>query len=275
MATAAAQSGKGQVYFLSHGGPPTMFETTSAPYKAWQKYGKMIEAEKPRGLVVVSAHWENPSHSDGVVVNTDSSNPLVYDFYGFPKNYYEQKFASRGDPQMLKDVTAALKSSGVEASTDKRGLDHGVWVPFLVAFAGKTAIPIVQVSLPGDSNPVSAAKLGKALSTLRDEGYSIMGSGQAVHNLRDYMMGGKGSYGDAFLHAIEGALHSDAPAEGAIGLFRHPAYRQAHPTPEHLLPLVVAAAAADPKTDALQDIFVQPNGPLGWGMWMWKPKAAL
>ncbi|BEJ11731.1 hypothetical protein CspHIS471_0201910 [Cutaneotrichosporon sp. HIS471] len=275
MATAAAQSGKGQVYFLSHGGPPTMFETTSAPYKAWQKYGKMIEAEKPRGLVVVSAHWENPSDSDGVVVNTDSSNPLVYDFYGFPKNYYEQKFASRGDPQMLKDVTAALKSSGVEVSTDKRGLDHGVWVPFLVAFAGKTDIPIVQVSLPGDSNPVSAAKLGKALSTLRDEGYSIMGSGQAVHNLRDYMMGGKGSYGDGFLHAIEGALHSDAPADGAIGLFRHPAYRQAHPTPEHLLPLVVAAAAADPKTDALQDIFVQPNGPLGWGMWMWKPKAAL
>jgi aromatic ring-opening dioxygenase catalytic subunit (LigB family) len=214
----------------------------------------------------------------------------VYDFYGFPKNYYEQKFASRGNPELLKDVMAALKASGVQVSTAKRGLDHGVWggspsaswplseltpVPFLVAFAGKTDIPIVQVSLPGDSSPVSAAKLGKALAALRDEGYGIMGTGQAVHNLRDYMMGGGGSYGDAFLHAIEGALHSDSPADGAIGLFRHPAYRQAHPTPEHLLPLVVAAAAADPKTDALQDIFVQPNGPLGWGMWMWKPKAAL
>lgn len=214
----------------------------------------------------------------------------MYDFYGFPKNYYEQKFASRGDSQMLKDVTAALQSSGVEVSTAKRGLDHGVWgespstesdcnaltaVPFLVAFEGKTDIPIVQVSLPGDSSPVSAAKLGKALAALRDEGYGIMGSGQAVHNLRDYMMGGQGSYGDSFLDAIGGALHSDSPVDGAVGLFRHPAYRQAHPTPEHLLPLVVAAAAADPETDALQDFFVQPNGALGWGMWTWKPKASL
>lgn len=208
----------------------------------------------------------------------------MYDFYGFPKNFYEQKFASKGDPQMLKDVTAALKASGVEVSTARRGLDHGVWgeslspqsrltlVPFLVAFAGKTDIPIVQVSLPGDSSPVSAAKLGKALASLRDEGYGVMGTGQAVHNLRDFMMGSRGSYGDTFLHAIEGALKSDSPVEGTINLFRHPVYRQAHPTPEHLLPLVVAAAAVDPQSDDLKDIFVHPNGALGWGMWMWKPQ---
>lgn len=40
-------------------------------------------------------------------------------------------------------------------------------MPFKVAFAGKTDIPIVQVSLPGDGSPVSSAKLGKALSSLR------------------------------------------------------------------------------------------------------------
>lgn len=50
---------KGQVYFLSHGGPPTMFETNSAPYKAWQKYGQTVAEQNPRGLVVVSAHWES------------------------------------------------------------------------------------------------------------------------------------------------------------------------------------------------------------------------
>jgi aromatic ring-opening dioxygenase catalytic subunit (LigB family) len=36
-----------------------MFDTESGPYKAWQKYGKAVEAANPRGLVVVSAHWEN------------------------------------------------------------------------------------------------------------------------------------------------------------------------------------------------------------------------
>jgi len=36
-----------------------MFETTSKPYLAWQDYGKMVNAAKPKGLVVVSAHWED------------------------------------------------------------------------------------------------------------------------------------------------------------------------------------------------------------------------
>lgn len=104
-----------------------MFDTNSAPYKAWIKYGKAVAESNPKGLVVVSAHWENPSHSDAVVVNEDTTNPLVYDFYGFPANYYQQKFESRGNPQMLAAVKDALKAGGLSVSTAKRGLDHGVW----------------------------------------------------------------------------------------------------------------------------------------------------
>jgi hypothetical protein len=47
-------------------GPPTMFETQSKPYLAWQDYGKMVNAARPRGLVVVSAHWEDERGSDKV-----------------------------------------------------------------------------------------------------------------------------------------------------------------------------------------------------------------
>jgi aromatic ring-opening dioxygenase catalytic subunit (LigB family) len=128
----------------------------------------------------------------------------------------------------------------------------------------------VQVSLPGDSSPISAAKLGRALASLRDQGYGIMGTGQAVHNLRDYMMGVRGSYGKVFLDAVTAAVQSKTPLDDSINLFRHPAYRSAHPTPEHLLPLVVAAAAVDPETDKLNTLYVDPDGPLGWGMWLWK-----
>jgi aromatic ring-opening dioxygenase catalytic subunit (LigB family) len=104
-----------------------MFDTKSAPYKAWIKYGKAVTDNNPKGLVVVSAHWENGHNSDGVIVNEDASNPLVYDFYGFPAEYYQQKFESKGDPAMLSAVKTALKDSGVSVSTAKRGLDHGVW----------------------------------------------------------------------------------------------------------------------------------------------------
>jgi len=81
-----------------------MFETTSRPYLAWQDYGKMVNAAKPKGLVVVSAHWEDEAGGSGVTgqpdsrlsvmcrklietVNTDETNPLIYDFYNFPKHF--------------------------------------------------------------------------------------------------------------------------------------------------------------------------------------------
>lgn len=35
-----------------------MFDTNNPAYKAWQKYGKIVEQANPKGLVVVSAHWE-------------------------------------------------------------------------------------------------------------------------------------------------------------------------------------------------------------------------
>ena len=75
-----------------------------------------------------------------------------------------------------------------------------------MAFDGTTDIPIVQVSLPGDGNPVSAGKLGKLwrpygmpplvlFSSLaddrRDLGYGIMGTGQVVNNLRDFCKSGQ------------------------------------------------------------------------------------
>lgn len=47
-------------------GPPSMFAVASEPYKAWQKFGQMVQEAKPRGLVVVSAHWENESGGEGV-----------------------------------------------------------------------------------------------------------------------------------------------------------------------------------------------------------------
>lgn len=60
-------------------------------------------------------------------VNSDSSNPLIYDFYGFPKHYYSQTFVSYGDDVLLGKIRGALKSGGIAFEEEKRGLDHGVW----------------------------------------------------------------------------------------------------------------------------------------------------
>lgn len=69
-------------------------------------------------------------------------------------------------------------------------------------------------------------------------------------------------------------MHSSDPVKAATNLFSHPLYKRAHPTPEHLLPLLVPLATAD-KDDVLQDVYVGLDKMgMGWGMWRWTPKEA-
>ncbi len=50
------------VYFISHGGPPSLFTPGSKPYEAWKRTGSRIRQEvkegRIKGLICVSAHWE-------------------------------------------------------------------------------------------------------------------------------------------------------------------------------------------------------------------------
>lgn len=106
----------------------------------------MLEANPPKGIVVVSAHWENQdAFRPGVIgrckqidsqwilsltcitVNNNFSNPLIYDFYGFPKHLYELKFRSRAEPELQNKVIEALTRGGITVNRADRGLDHGVW----------------------------------------------------------------------------------------------------------------------------------------------------
>ncbi|ORX40605.1 Extradiol ring-cleavage dioxygenase, class III enzyme, subunit B [Kockovaella imperatae] len=243
---------RADVWFICHGvriGPPTMFDFEGEGYKSWVKMGESVRASNPKGIVIVSAHWESDYTSDqGIVVsiNSELDNPLIYDFYNFPKHFYEERFCSQSDPAIRKAVKDALTSEGVLIKEEKRGIDHGVWPPLKVVLGEKTTVPILQVSLPGDSSPVSTAKVGKALSAIRDQGYTVIGSGQTVHNLRDYFSGRPTPYTEPFLAAASAAVHSSDPVGQSIGLTKHPLYRSAHPTDEHFLPLVFAVAAADP-----------------------------
>lgn len=44
-----------------------MFMTESPAYKAWQTVGKLLTESRPKGIVTVSAHWENPEQSSDVI----------------------------------------------------------------------------------------------------------------------------------------------------------------------------------------------------------------
>ncbi|WWC91720.1 uncharacterized protein L201_006667 [Kwoniella dendrophila CBS 6074] len=279
------QTKKGDVYFLSHGGPPTIEQYSSSPYKAWQKFGKMIEENLSKGIVCVSAHWENEDESsfkspNDVVVNSNNKNPLIYDFYNFPQRFYELKFQSAFDQEIESSVLNALKEGGISITREDRGFDHGVWVPFRAALGETTTIPIIQVSLPASSDPKSSIRLGEALSRVKEDGYTIVATGQVVHNLRDLFTGSSMPYTKPFLKAVSDSLESSDPKSSILDAIKSPIYKQAHPTNEHFYPLLVALGALSKEDERnKQDLFVgivdmqgndvDSNLGLGWGMWKW------
>jgi 4,5-DOPA dioxygenase extradiol len=261
------------VYFVSHGGPSTMFDTTHPVYPRLQSLGREIkDVVKPRAILVVSAHWQADigAHTSGrplpnklaVEINTAPNHPLLYDFYGFPKSYYETQFPHVGSAEVAREVAGVLKGQGVEVFETERGLDHGVFVPFKIMFdsagqeGGLGGVPIVQMSLLADETDLAGhIRLGRALEGLREKGVCVVVSGMSVHNLRDFMVmarmggglgGGKGGYAETFDEALRQAVEADpGKRDGAmVALGERGDLRRAHPSLEHLVPIHVGVGAA-------------------------------
>lgn len=138
-------------------------------------------AEKPRALIVVTAHWE--TRIPAVSLRKDSK--LFFDYSGFPAETYKYTYNATGDPLLGHHVAEVIKSKGGFLDVQKdsqRGWDHGVFVPLkLIAPAGLD-IPLIMVSILKSQTPADLFKLGSALSSLRDEGFAVLGSGSTFHS---------------------------------------------------------------------------------------------
>jgi 4,5-DOPA dioxygenase extradiol len=152
----------------------------------------------------------------------------------------------------------------------RRGLDHGVWASFKVAFNEKTNplnVPIVQVSLFATEDPAQHIALGRAVSHLREEGIQIIVSGMAVHNLRDMWRGTENvrPYAKSFDEALRDAVETNGEEEREkklVALLKRPDARQAHPSFEHLLPIQVGAGAAG--SDKGKRLWTLAEGSFSW-----------
>ncbi|KAJ5542809.1 hypothetical protein N7535_005233 [Penicillium sp. DV-2018c] len=273
---AAAATSKGQsrmktpVYFLSHGGPNVMYDVEHPAYRKLAEIGREITTKvKPRAVVVFSAHWQ--AGRDTIQVNTAEKTDLIYDFYGFPSNYYKEKYPNVGSKEVAQKVLDSLKNAGIAAEGVKRGLDHGVWASFKCAFepdSNPLNVPIVQVSLFNSEDPDQHYRLGEAVAHLREENILIIVSGMAVHNLRDmrFAFGSTSPmpYAVSFDKALKEAV-TTAPAErqkAMAELLKRPDARQAHPSFEHLLPIHIGAGAAG--QDMGKRTWGYPEGSMSW-----------
>lgn len=234
--------------FVPHGGGPwpvlPLRGADPGETRALADYMRSIaEVPAPRALLVVSAHWEAPVFT----VNTGAAPGMLYDYGGFPPEAYALDWPAPGAPDVAAEVRDLLAGAGIDSrADDRRGYDHGTFVPLMLAWP-RADVPVVQVSLKHGLDPEEHLALGRALAPLRGSGVYVLGSGNSFHNLRafsgrDPRVAVASERFDAWLaEAVASPDRDTLLARWSEA----PEARLCHPREEHLIPLLVAAGAAD------------------------------
>ncbi|MFP5325343.1 MAG: DODA-type extradiol aromatic ring-opening family dioxygenase, partial [Gammaproteobacteria bacterium] len=172
----------------------------------------------------------------------------VHDFGGFDRKLYDISYPAAGDAVLAERIAGLLTQAGWPAAVDpRRGLDHGAWVP-LLHLLPQADVPVFQVSLPARLDGERAYAYGQALAPLADEGVLVIGSGSLTHNLYEVRFDAPDASAEAyaleFVHWIQAVLNARDHVRLQQTMTLAPHAQRAHPTPEHLWPLMVAAGAA-------------------------------
>lgn len=247
--------------FIPHGGGPCFFmDWTWGPADTWDGLEHWLRhlAQRleitPKAIVVISAHWEEAEFA----VTAQAAPPLLYDYQGFPPHTYQLSYPARGAPILAEKIVNLLTVAGLPARLEhQRGLDHGVFIPLKLIYP-QADIPVIQLSLQHGLDPAIHLAAGQAITSLREEGVLIIGSGSSYHN----MQGSGAAFSDAALRFDTwlGDAACAATAEQRAQMFEQwlqaPEARLSHPREEHLLPLMVAAGAGG--HDRGQRIYREP-----------------
>jgi 4,5-DOPA dioxygenase extradiol len=227
------------VIFQAHGAPMLLDDP------AWvgelQRWADALP--RPAAILAISAHWEDRPATLGAT----RAVPLVYDFYGFPRRFYELAYASPGAPALAARVRELFRAKDVAfTEAPDRGLDHGVYVPLMCMYP-KADVPVLQVSMPG-LDPAELLAFGRALAPLADEGVLVIGSGFLTHNMRTLGTRETPSWATEFDTWVKEALERRDLDALVDFRKRAPGAAEAHPRHEHYAPVVVAAGAAEGRT---------------------------
>jgi len=201
----------------------------------------------PDAILYISAHWEE----DVATVTSAAQPSLYYDYYGFPEAAYSIQYPVRGAPEVAGTIRELLQRAGLEhAANGERGLDHGVFVPGKI-LVPDADIPTLQVSLLKSLDAGAHLELGKALTELRKQNVLLIGSGFSFHNMRAFFEKDNAE-GDRLNQEFEDWLSETVKEcsnedrwQRLLNWEQAPGARYCHPREEHLLPLMVCAAAAD------------------------------
>ncbi|WP_345975951.1 4,5-DOPA dioxygenase extradiol [Sulfurimonas sp. HSL3-7] len=221
--------------FAGHGSPMNAIETNAFTHSL-RELGKSLE--KPKAILVVSAHWTPPYFGVSVHQNSD----LKYDFFGFPKALEEVQYPAGNAAFLLPTLNKLFTPLQVK----DRGLDHGAW-SVLVHLFPDADIPVMQLGIHRGLSLREHFEVGKRLKALREQGVMIIGSGNITHNLQEARMPKEApavKWAVDFDDYVKKAI-IERDFEALIDVENRNRYtRLAHPTLEHYIPLLYVAGAS-------------------------------
>ncbi|MCL4117425.1 UNVERIFIED_CONTAM: hypothetical protein GTU68_013044 [Idotea baltica] len=208
--------------------------------RSFQELGKSIP--KPTAILCISAHWYTP----GTMVTAMPTPRTIHDFGGFPKALFEVQYPAPGSP-ILANAVHAL--SPIEIELNKTwGLDHGAW-SVLKHLYPNAEVPVIQMSIDYTKPPRYHYELAHSLSSLREKGVLIIGSGNIIHNLRmvDFGNFDRANYGYDWAmeaHTMMNKWILEGDYDHLLNYKKEgKAIELAIPTPDHFLPLIYALGA--------------------------------
>ena len=227
------------VLFVGHGSPMNAIEENEF-VTGWRNIGKTLPV--PSAILCVSAHWE----TKGTYVTAMDKPQTIHDFGGFPKQLFEVQYPAPGSPELARESRDMIRKTEVSLDT-KWGLDHGCW-SVLKHLYPKADVPVIQMSLDYYQSPQYHYDLAKEISSLRNKGVLIIGSGNMVHNLGMVIWEKIDEPGFGYDWAIEAnekmkkfILSGDHKSLIDYKLMGR-AFNLAIPTPDHFLPLLYSLA---------------------------------
>ena len=230
------------VIFAGHGSPMNL-----AQENQWSRGFAQLRNHLPRpaAILAISAHW----YVNGSYLTSHRHPPTIHDFGGFPDKLYRIEYPAPGDPKLAEQVRDLLGGWPVQLTEDW-GLDHGIW-SVLYWMYPEADIPVVQLSIDRKLDLRQHYAIGRSLAGLREKNILILASGNIVHNLPDafrqmrFGTTATPEWASRFDEAVKKTLLAH-DIETLLSMYPDSVDAQlAHPTPDHWLPLIYAAGAAD------------------------------
>ncbi len=232
-------SEKMPVLFLGHGSPMNAIEENEF-VTGFRDIAATLPT--PNAILCISAHW----FTKGTRVTAMEMPRTIHDFGGFPDELFAVQYPAKGSPALAQTTKELLMPAEVSLD-EKWGLDHGAWSVIKHLYPSAD-IPVIQLSIDYTQPAEYHFRLAQQLSSLRDKGVLIIGSGNIVHNLRlvDFANFHNDNYGYDWAIEARQLINDYLLNDNFQPLLDYEkqgqAFRLAIPSPDHYLPLIYSIA---------------------------------